>query len=215
MDVRFKNPTSFSRPANYKAAFESLKDELVKMRAPESVDETASVPQPPTPHNSSLGMKIKVILPKFLELFCAKVLSFLKLFVGVWGHVLQPEGSVASTSSVPKNQGRAEVIVLLNTYNNCKAESSILVDEKSLMQSIKSNYLIKYWAQYHHFPELQKLARKLLFVPSSSASSERTCSAAAYVISKKRNRISTEHAQKVIFVNRNKEFCEFHHELID
>ena len=51
--------------------------------------------------------------------------------------------------------------------------------------------------------ELSKIASKILSLPATSASCERSFSAQANVHSKKRNRLTNEHTEKLLFVAQN------------
>lgn len=151
-------------------------------------------------------MKIEFIIFKLLKLLYMIIFQTICRYLK---NVIKTTGRIES-SAKHKGNHRAEVIVLLNTYNDLQLDSRphIMVNDISVKRSIQSNYLMEYWKGYTQFLELQKLTQKVLFVPSSSASSERTCSTAAYLISNKRSRLSAEHAKKIIFVSRNKHFME-------
>jgi len=67
---------------------------------------------------------------------------------------------------------------------------------------------LAWWAtNAANYPNVARLARKLLSVPATSVASERLFSKAGDVITKKRNRIDSAKADKLIF-NGEHECCE-------
>ena len=78
----------------------------------------------------------------------------------------------------------------------------------------KGNYLIqsheqsaqtlKYWdVNQHKFPQLAKVARKVLAILPSSADSERLFSAESAIMTPKRNRLAPEQAESLLFISNN------------
>ena len=64
----------------------------------------------------------------------------------------------------------------------------------------------KWWEQnQHRLPHLAKVARNYLIIPGTSVPSERVFSTAGNIISATRNRITPEHANMLIFLNKNLE----------
>ena len=53
------------------------------------------------------------------------------------------------------------------------------------------------------YPKLAKVAKKYLCAPATSASSERVFSTAGFISQDRRNRISPEKVDKVIFLHNN------------
>jgi hypothetical protein len=64
------------------------------------------------------------------------------------------------------------------------------------------------WWKLHHaqFPNVWKLAQRILAIPATSAPSERVFSAAANVVNKKRVQLKPETVDLLIFLRGNKEF---------
>ena len=63
---------------------------------------------------------------------------------------------------------------------------------------------LKYWQKYHHrFPALAQMARKYLCAPCTSVDSERLFSTVAHVLDEKRNRLSSDKAEMLVFVKKN------------
>lgn len=61
----------------------------------------------------------------------------------------------------------------------------------------------------HRFPALAKLARKYLCAPPSSVPSERLFSEAGDLYDEKRNRLSPEKAEMLLFIRGNLTMLEF------
>lgn len=65
---------------------------------------------------------------------------------------------------------------------------------------------LEWWQQNSsRFPNLQKLARKYLCTPGSSVPSERVFSKAGQLISERRNRITPQNIDMMLFLNQNSE----------
>ena len=62
---------------------------------------------------------------------------------------------------------------------------------------------------HDQFPNVWKLASKILAIPATSAPSERALSAAANVVNKKRCRLKSETVDVLMFLRGNKEFVEW------
>ena len=62
--------------------------------------------------------------------------------------------------------------------------------------------VIKFWMEHKStYPKLSKLARWVLSVPASSASSERVFSCAGRVFEERRTRLDAESLDNVVFLN--------------
>ena len=57
------------------------------------------------------------------------------------------------------------------------------------------------------FPKTAALARKYLAIPATSVQSERLFSATGRLISKARSRLLPEHADSLVFINKNMDIC--------
>ena len=69
------------------------------------------------------------------------------------------------------------------------------------------DYMLKWWATNKvQFPSLAKLARKYLSAPPTSVPSERLFSTAGDLHDEKRNRLSPQHAEKLLFTKTNFHF---------
>lgn len=61
---------------------------------------------------------------------------------------------------------------------------------------------IKYWEE-HPCVELREIALKYLPIPGTSVASEALFSAAGYTATNRRNRLSPENLEKILFLNKN------------
>ncbi|KAL2102415.1 hypothetical protein ACEWY4_001583 [Coilia grayii] len=62
----------------------------------------------------------------------------------------------------------------------------------------------QYWANNHgRFPLLSAVAAKFLSAPSTSVESERLFSSASNIVDEKRNRLTAERAEMLIFLKKN------------
>ncbi|XP_073718457.1 zinc finger BED domain-containing protein 4 [Misgurnus anguillicaudatus] len=68
----------------------------------------------------------------------------------------------------------------------------------------RSNNPLEFWrTNQGRFPDLAQMARRYLSAPCTSTDSERLFSAASHVIDEKRNRLSCEKAEKLLFIKKN------------
>ncbi len=68
---------------------------------------------------------------------------------------------------------------------------------------------LKWWKENENrYPLIAKLARQYLYIPASSASSERTFSTAGQIVTKKRNCLSAENVNLLVFLSRNRQFLQ-------
>lgn len=68
----------------------------------------------------------------------------------------------------------------------------------------RSDNPLDYWrANKDRFPLLARIARRYLSAPSTSTDSERLFSAASHVLNEKRNRLSCQKAEQLLFLKRN------------
>ncbi|EFN84807.1 Zinc finger BED domain-containing protein 1, partial [Harpegnathos saltator] len=64
---------------------------------------------------------------------------------------------------------------------------------------------LKWWKAHENlYPTIAALAKIYLAIPASSASSERVFSTAGNIVTAKRNCLSTENVNLLIFLNKNK-----------
>jgi len=66
----------------------------------------------------------------------------------------------------------------------------------------RSDNPLDYWRE-DRFPLLARIARRYLSAPSTSPDSERLFSAASHVLNEKRNRLSCQKAEQLLFLKRN------------
>ncbi|XP_067300896.1 zinc finger BED domain-containing protein 4-like [Pseudorasbora parva] len=68
----------------------------------------------------------------------------------------------------------------------------------------RSNNPLEFWrTNQGRFPDLAQMARRYLSAPCTSTDSERLFSAASHIIDEKRNRLSCEKAEKLLFIKKN------------
>ena len=81
------------------------------------------------------------------------------------------------------------------------------VDKRCLMHNENGNYFdpLEWWQNNRaKFPNVWKLAERILSIPATSAPAERVFSAAANIIDKKRARITADNAEILMFLRGNK-----------
>ena len=65
--------------------------------------------------------------------------------------------------------------------------------------------IFKWWHTHQKFfPNLYEIAIEHLIIPATSADSERIFSSAGYVLSQKRSRLTGDHVNILIYLNKNK-----------
>ena len=63
---------------------------------------------------------------------------------------------------------------------------------------------LKWWKENHgRFPRLARLAKRYLCIPGTSVPSERVFSEAGLVVNRLRTRLTPEHVDMLIFLNKN------------
>lgn len=71
-----------------------------------------------------------------------------------------------------------------------------------MAQPFKREYTLTWWkSNGHHYPYLEKLAKRFLCRPSTSVPSERLFSAAGNTVTKKRTRLDAETVDKLLFLH--------------
>ena len=97
----------------------------------------------------------------------------------------------------------------LNMQNNQTPLTSLEELERYLSESINADYnedVLGWWFKNKSsFPRLYPKAIKHLIIPATSADSERVFSTSGLVLSEKRSRLSAEHANMLIFLNKNQD----------
>uniref|UniRef100_A0A1A7XZU5 HAT C-terminal dimerisation domain-containing protein n=1 Tax=Iconisemion striatum TaxID=60296 RepID=A0A1A7XZU5_9TELE len=98
--------------------------------------------------------------------------------------------------------GLSDADVEMQTY---LSESTLpMSPENSSEKHEKTMTPLEYWnSNKYRFPHLAQLARKYLSAPCTSIDSERLFSAAANVLDEKRNRLSCDKAEMLLFVKKN------------
>lgn len=77
---------------------------------------------------------------------------------------------------------------------------SYLLDKSDLEKSP-----LEWWADREtKYPRLSVIAKRVLAVPATSVPSERIFSSAGLIVTKLRNRLSSEVVDQIIFLNKNK-----------
>lgn len=121
----------------------------------------------------------------------------------------------ASDSELPAKRSRpnhAAVMFLLGD-----SASQQVVEDSDFETYIKSPWTttstetaLEWWKQNDKlFPKTANLARKFLCIPATSVQSERLFSATGRLISDLRNRLLPEHAESLVFLNKNQDLFEF------
>ena len=85
-----------------------------------------------------------------------------------------------------------------------KAEQFKLIDKVTG----KYNCPLLWWSEHSTmYPDICKLAERILHIPATSAPAERVFSVASNVINNKRARLAPDNANVLIFLHDNAEFC--------
>lgn len=113
------------------------------------------------------------------------------------------DGAVAG----PSGMGSAMYMLLGNDYGTVvtAADPQREVDtyRKESCSSLESNPL-EWWRAHHmRFPRLASLAERYLCIPGTSVPSERVFSAAGLVVNRLRTRLTPEHVDMLVFLNKN------------
>ncbi|XP_039645820.1 zinc finger BED domain-containing protein 4-like [Perca fluviatilis] len=100
-----------------------------------------------------------------------------------------------------------EEILQENNPNTSQKTSSTAQQLDAFLSEVpipRSNNPLGYWrANQGRFPHLAQTARRYLSAPCTSTDSERLFSAASPVIDEKRNRLSCDKAEKLLFIKKN------------
>jgi hypothetical protein len=79
------------------------------------------------------------------------------------------------------------------------------------------NYLVRYWQSYNNHPEhceLAKLAIRIFKTIANSVASERAFSAIGLIVTRLRNRLGAEKADKLIYIYLNQRVLDRHGDLL-
>ena len=90
------------------------------------------------------------------------------------------------------------------------SELSLDKDEKKLSSYCSAEYIerkedpLAWWKKsMSRFPTLERIAREYLAIPAMSTLSEKMFSAARYLSSQRRSRLSGENLNQLVFLNKN------------
>uniref|UniRef100_A0A1X7VTB1 HAT C-terminal dimerisation domain-containing protein n=1 Tax=Amphimedon queenslandica TaxID=400682 RepID=A0A1X7VTB1_AMPQE len=93
-----------------------------------------------------------------------------------------------------------------STEENVSGYTAEVMVEMYLKEPLQERHIdpLSYWKiKQVLWKALALMATKFLSIPPSSASSERLFSSAGDIISKERNRLGTEKAEKLLFLKKN------------
>ncbi|KAM3875860.1 zinc finger BED domain-containing protein 4-like [Diretmus argenteus] len=126
----------------------------------------------------------------------------------------EPEAAVAEPTSKKKRQEASsslgsilDEILEENQLESRSVSTSAEVQVQTYLLEQTSNRKsnpLQYWKQNgSRFPPLADVATKFLCAPCTSVDSERLFSAVSNVLDEKRNRLSADHVEKLIFLRKN------------
>lgn len=113
----------------------------------------------------------------------------------------------AGPSSGASHKENAMSLLLGDDYSAADAtDPQMEVDTyvKDSRPSLESNPLDWWRANQTRFPRLARLAQRYLCIPGTSVPSERVFSAAGLVVNRLRTRLTPEHVDMLVFLNKNK-----------
>jgi len=124
-----------------------------------------------------------------------------------------PSGD-AIGSETPAKRFRPNHAAVMFLLGDCASQQA--VEDSDFENYIKSSWTsdstetaLEWWKQNDKlFPKTAKLARKFLCVPATSVQSERLFSATGRLISDLRNRLLPEHAESLVFLNKNQDLFD-------
>ena len=91
-----------------------------------------------------------------------------------------------------------------NTRSTDDVEKEVDIFLKDPPPLLDSNHAAWWKVNEGRFPRLAKLARKYLAIPGTSVPSERVFSAAGLTVNRLRTRLTPEHVDMLIFLNKNR-----------
>lgn len=116
----------------------------------------------------------------------------------------------SSSDHVPKKRKSALADLLGETFKTNIPLSATSTAEKEIRQyqeapslPLTDDPLIWWKTQAPCYPQLAKLAQRYLCVPGTSVSSERIFSTAGDIITTQRSMLTSEHADQLLFLNKN------------
>ena len=92
---------------------------------------------------------------------------------------------------------------ILDELNDVQVEND---DEilQYLQRPVNKGDILEYWkTQNENFPTLQKLAKLILAVPASAASSERNFSSAGFLVNERRTLLGENTVDEILFLHSN------------
>ncbi len=123
--------------------------------------------------------------------------------IGTEETVAKPEAPPSSSlqqmhDEIIKNTSHSDAY---NESDSAAAEINLYLSEPVISRSSDP---LDFWERNKgRFPALAEVARVYLSAPSTSVDSERLFSTAAHILDEKRNRLSSQNAEKLIFIKKN------------
>ena len=104
-------------------------------------------------------------------------------------------------------QSSAMLLLLGDNYSACAPTNDSAAEVDNYMRDnppeLTTNPLQWWKTNQARFPRLAKLARRYLCIPGTSVPSERVFSAAGLTVNRLRTRLTPEHVDMLIFLNKN------------
>ncbi|XP_075797007.1 lysine-specific demethylase 5A isoform X4 [Pelodiscus sinensis] len=126
--------------------------------------------------------------------------------------VAELRGSEPDVAIEPELTKKTSAIVILLGEDYTDKENEETTVEKELENYFREPCLsldcspLEWWkVNAQRFPRLGKLANSYLCIPATSVSAEHVCSSAGITINQLRSRLSPEHVNMLIFLNKNKQ----------
>ncbi|KAM4549130.1 E3 SUMO-protein ligase ZBED1-like [Odontesthes bonariensis] len=122
------------------------------------------------------------------------------------GAIGEGDGAVTAGPSEISCRKSAMAMLLGDDYSTADAaDPQLEVDtyRKDSRPSLDSNPLEWWRANHPRFPRLASLAERYLCIPGTSVPSERVFSAAGLVVNRLRTRLTPEHVDMLVFLNKN------------
>ena len=124
------------------------------------------------------------------------------------GGDIEAEMSAAQAGVAGRAQGSAMSMLLGDNYSAPQQQSDPQAEVDNFLRrpspSLESNPLDWWKRNQTCFPRLAPLARQYLCIPGTSVPSERIFSAAGLTVNRLRSRLTPEHVDMLIFLNKNR-----------